>query len=130
MIERSSINYVKKDHRTYLSAKFRYKRVVELGVSSKEDIQKRLNLANNGKEMRKYLSKVEGLALNCLYIASERDGLRRHLELKPNKRRLRLKINVYTDQQVSMEKMFNLDDLDTFIAEGKYPEEQGEDRKI
>jgi len=127
MIYKNSIKYKQNKKGTSLSARFEYKEELEFPRFVKEDIQARLNL---GDEFKNYLKIVEGLTLNSPYFACDGNGLGRHVGFYPNRKNLRLRIDILSNQQVSKKEMFNLDALDTFIAEGKYPEKQGEYRKV
>jgi len=115
------ITYTKGKYGTTLSTKFGYKGELRLGVSSKKDIQERLDTMNND-ELKDYLKKVEGLDLNLSYSFNGDDRkLWRRGGFKINKRNLTLRLNVSTPKRVLQEKMFDLDALDSFIAKGEYP---------
>ena len=111
---------------TTLFARFRYQEEVRIEVDSKENIQARLDTLNNNK-LNFYLILAEGLELTSPRFANrDYDKLGRSLSfLTLNKRKLTLTVKVKSEQQVSREEMLNLDALDTFIAEGKYPENKG-----
>jgi hypothetical protein len=125
MIYEDWIKYKPSKKGTSLTAEFNYQEEVRLkgdiNKYIKKEIQNRLDIENND-EFRDYLKKVEGLVLNCTYLASEGNGLGRRIHLNPNKKKLTLKVEVITEQQVPKEDMLNWDALDSFIAEGKYPE--------
>ena len=127
MLHKSSIKYKEKSKGTTLFARFEYTGEVRLKVDTKEAIQERLGL---GEEFKKYLGTVEGLKLNAPFFACDGNGLGRYVGFSPNKRKLTLKVDITTNQQISQEKMLNLDALDLFLARGQYPENKGNYRKI
>ena len=134
MIHRNSSKYDINERGTRLHAKFDYNLEVERKYLDKEGIQKRMDSMNND-ELKDYLLKVEELNLGSPYFANgegegDGKGLGRIVRFNINKRKLKFSLEVKTKQQVSQDQMLNLDALDSFIAEGKYPEKQGEDSAL